>query len=262
MKSDPEDLRFDAAFTERIGGILPRVEEADYERVDPPADLWGRIAGSVASEPATSLGDLHGHPKEPPSRDVPVSTVIEYSIDADDHVIDVGACWTEFARDNAAGELAAIAPDRTLWSYFDSVEIREMWQLLVEHVRSSQTGVQVPLRCDAPHARRWIEMTVTPEPGGRVHFRSVVVFEEFRPTVTLLDPRAERDDSSEPVPVCSWCGRGQQGSEWLEIEDLVRSARLLERESIAPISHGICATCREEMSAELLASGGTGEATT
>ena len=262
MQSDPDDLGVDAAVTERIGGILSRVEEADSEHVDPPADLWGRIVGSVAAAPKTPLVELQGHPKEPPSRDVPVTTVLDYSIDAEDHVITVGESWAEFARDNAAADLAVPPPDRTLWSYFDRSEIRELWQLLVDHVRTSQKEVQVPLRCDAPHARRWIEMTVTPEPAGGVHFRSVVVYEEFRPTVSLLDPRAERDDSSEPVPVCSWCGRGQQGSEWLEIEELVRSARLLELGSMPPVSQGICATCREEMSVELLASRETGESTT
>lgn len=95
-------------------------------------------------------------------------------------------------------------------------------------------------------------MTVTPEPDGGVLFRTVLVFEEVRPAVALLDPQAERDEAAPPVPICSWCGRGRHDDRWLDIEELLRAGRLLERSSMPPVSHGICAACREEMAAELL----------
>ena len=76
--------------------------------------------------------------------------VVEYWIDANDVVTDVGQSWAHFAYDNDAPELAVPAPDRTLWTYFDNDETRELWQLLVERVRASQKGAHVPLRCDAP----------------------------------------------------------------------------------------------------------------
>jgi len=250
MSADAED----AAATERIRSILSRVEESDFERFDPPADLWERIEASIAADLVTST-------REPPSREFPASTIVEYRIDADDIVTDVGQSWADFARDNDAPELAVPTSDRALWTYFESDEIRDLWRLLVELVRASQTGAEVPLRCDAPHARRWFDMTITPEPNGRVHFRCVLVFEEARPTVSLLDAQSERDNRARPVPLCSWCGRGQHGSLWLEIEELVRVTRLLERASMPPISHGICASCRDEMSAELVVPGGVGEST-
>ena len=103
-------------------------------------------------------------------------------------------------------------------------------------------------------------MTITPEPGGRVHFRSVLAFEETRSPMALLDAHSERDRDAEPVPLCSWCGRGQRGSDWLDIEELVQAARLLERVSMPPISYGICGSCREEMSAELLVRSTVGDA--
>ena len=67
-------------------------------------------------------------------------------------------------------------------------------------------------------------MTITPESDGRVHFRCVLVFEETRPSVSLLDTHSERDVSAQPVALCSWCGRAQHGSRWLEIEELVLAA--------------------------------------
>ncbi len=95
-------------------------------------------------------------------------------------------------------------------------------------------------------------MTIAPEPDGSVHFRSVLVFEESRPPVALLDLHSERDADAQPVPLCSWCGRGQHGARWLDIEELVQVGRLLEPASMPPISYGICAACRDEMAAELL----------
>ena len=105
-------------------------------------------------------------------------------------------------------------------------------------------------------------MTITPESNGRVHFRSVLAFDEARPSVSLLETNSKRDESLRPVPVCSWCGRGQHGSLWLDIEELVQAARPLEGASMPPICHGICASCRDEMSAQLLVLSGVGESTT
>jgi len=261
VSRDEEDAGVDAAVTDRIVWALSRVEESDFERVDPPADLWERIEASITTDPAMS-------PRQPLSREFPASTVVEYSIDANDIVTDVGRDWADFARDNDAPELVVPAPDRSLWTYFESPVgplgsdgIRDLWWLLIERVRLLRRGAEVPFRCDAPHARRWFDLTITPEANGRVHFRSVLVFEQARAPVALLDLHSERDHGLPPVLVCGWCGQGRHGSLWIDIEELVVAARLLERESMPPISHGICASCREAMAAELLVPGRPGEST-
>jgi len=255
MAPDANDATDDASVTDRIPSILSQVEEADIERVGPPADLWERIEASISSGSARP-------PREPPLRELSASTVVEYLIDANDVVIDVGRSWADFARGNDAPELVVLPSDRSLWTYFDSDEIKELWRLLVERVRSMQERAEVPLRCDAPDARRWFEMTITPEPDGRVRFRCVLVFEEVRPSVALLDPKSGRDIGLQPVPLCSWCGRAQLGERWLDIEEFAKEARLLERSSMPQVSHGICASCRGEMSVELLVRGGVDESST
>lgn len=252
MPRATHDAAVDASVIDRIRSILSELEEADFELLDPPADVWEGIEASITQGSAPPR-------REPTSRDFPASTVVEYSIDANDVVTDVGQSWADFARDNDAPELVVLPSDRTLWTYFDSDEIRELWRLLVERVRALQKGAEVPLRCDAPDARRWFEMSITPEPDGRVQFRCVLVFEEARPPVSLLATNSERDVGLQPVPLCSWCGRAQDGSRWLDIEEFIQAARLLERSSMPPISHGICASCRDEMSAELLVPGRHGE---
>lgn len=255
MQQDEDDVGIDAADMERIRRIMSELEESDFELLDPPAEIWQGIEASITSKRATAKRNPDENPREAPSRDAPSLMVIEYRIDARDILTDVGQGWADFARDNDAPELAAPATDRILWSYIDRDEIRELWQLLVQRVRTLQMEARVPFRCDAPHARRWLDMTITPEPDDGVHFRSVLVFEESRPPVALLDPHSERDADAQPVPLCGWCGRGQHGSRWLDIEELVQAGRLLERASMPPISHGICAACRDEMSADLLVPG-------
>jgi hypothetical protein len=138
MQRDADDAGVDAAVTSRSRQILSQVEESDFERVDPPPDLWGRIEAAVGSDPARP-------PREPPSRELSASTVVEYWIDADDVVTDVGRSWADFARDNDAPELAVPASDRTLWTYFDSSEVRELWRLLVERDRDHRRGIAAPI---------------------------------------------------------------------------------------------------------------------
>ena len=110
-----------------------------------------------------------------------------------------------------------------------------------------------------PHARRSFDTTIMPEPNSRVDFWCALTFEESRPPVAILDPQSDRDDRAQPVAVCSWCGRGHHGSAWLDIEELVHTAQLLERASMPAISYGICAGCRDEMAAAVLVLGGADE---
>ena len=227
---------------DRVTRILSTVESADLERFEPPADLWSRIAASVAAEPER-VADGAG-------------TVVEYAIDAHDRVIDTGGEWSAFAQDNGAPELDSMATDRTLWSYFGSDEVRDLWRLLVAQVRTTRTAATVPLRCDAPGVRRWFEMTLTPQPNGVVQFRSTLSFEEHRPEVAFLAVRAERDGERPAVQVCSWCGDGHDGSTWRRIEDLVAELRLLE-DALPSIDYGICPGCRDRMSSELHSSTAT-----
>ena len=116
--------------------------------------------------------------------------------------------------------------------------------MIIERVRNSGDAMQVPLRCGAPHARRWFEMTVSPEADGHVHFHSVLVFEELREPVAFLDAFVERNSTDDEIALCTWCAQAEYG-EWCEVEDVVRRARLLERSVMPPVVHGVCSACRD-----------------
>jgi len=228
-----------------IEAVLAGVQAADFERLVPPAELWGDIQATVGLSSSSSL-------KTPPHRNPKLSTVVEYQIDADDRVLEVGAQWAEFAQHNDAPELAEGPWGGLIWDYFGSKEIAELWQLLVQRVRATQRSATVPLRCDAAHTRRWFEMVVAPMAGHRVGFVCTLLFEQERPLVTLLDKAANRESGREPVKLCSWCGRGEHRSQWYPVEELIQAARLLENQSMPPVSYGVCQECRVEMAADLL----------
>jgi len=249
MDTDGE-LGIDPVEVDQIRRIMAELDGADLELLEPPAGVWEGIAASVASMAAR---------QPPPTASRPAQMVVEYAIDGHDLLIEVGADWARFADENWAPELAVPATDRTLWSYFGQGPITDLWQLAVQRVRAEQRDVRVPFRCDAPHVRRWFEMTITPGPHGRVGFRSALVFEEPRVPVDVLDPSVARDEAMEPLALCSWCGRGRHGTSWLDVEEVLRAGRLLERAAMPPVSYGICEACRQEMSAELFVAEAAGQ---
>lgn len=244
----PEEQGDAQADMARIEAILAGMDAADLTLPEPPASVWSGIEAALAVD----------GPKVAPPGGVPVPQVVEYRIDAGDVVVEVGGAWADFATENGAPELATQPDDRTIWAAMAGDDVRDLWRLLVERVRSLQRGARVPFRCDGPDVRRWFEMTLTPEADGHVRFRSVLQFEEPRGTVGFLDHAATRDTAAEPVSVCSWCNRADVGT-WLDIEEFLRRSRLLEAEVFPPIAYGICGSCRADMTTELLVPADTGD---
>ncbi len=221
---------------------LAGLDPADLDLTDPPASVWDGIEAAIES-------GRGGSPGSPPANSA--VALIEYAIDASDVLAEVGAGWAAAAIDHAAPDLVQPGSSRVLWDAIEGDEMRAVWQLVVEQVRSTQSELRVPFRCDAAHARRWYEMAIAPAADGGVRFRSSLVFEAPRSPVALLDPTATRDDRATPIALCSWCGRAEHDGAWLAIERLISAVRLLERDSLPPLTPGICSACREQMSAEL-----------
>lgn len=231
----------------RLYGLLAAVDDRDFERTDPPTDLWDRISAAVASEPAHPVDD--GGPTG-------AGTVVEYAIDGDDVVVALGAGWAEFAERNEAPELLGTPSGRTLWSQIGDDELRDLWRTAVERVRTHGVSATVPFRCDGPTSRRWFEMTMSPLPHGGVHFRSTMTFEMTRPRVSMLERSAPRDEAAAAVAVCSCCAEGLHGERWVPVEELLTSLRLLEQVPAPTVSYGICPRCSTQMSSQFAALGG------
>ena len=59
MSPDDDGLDIGVAELRRLRGILSGLEDEDFARVDPPPELWGRIA-SALEEPAAGVGQSRG----------------------------------------------------------------------------------------------------------------------------------------------------------------------------------------------------------
>jgi PAS domain S-box-containing protein len=221
-----------SAEADRLDHVITELDEAIHA-LQALAFQWD-VHLDRATGPGHDDIDLTGHD---------ASTAVEYCIDADDRLVAVNHAWDAFARENGAPQLVAPLPGRPIWQSFASGEVRELWRLLIERVRHDRVEARVPFRCDAPGMRRWFEMTITPGRHARVSFRSALVFEEPRPTVSLIDLRAERDSAGPAVEVCSLCSRGRDGARWSDLEDLMRRRRLLEAPQVPPVAYGVCPPC-------------------
>ena len=124
---------------QRLLSVMSSVDAEDFERLEPPDDLGTGFGIGSSTRPRMS------------------GMVVEYWIDADDVVFAAGDGWVEFARDNDAPELVDLASGRTLWSHFNSDEVRDVWRAVVARVRALHAEATVPLRCDGPDTRRWFE---------------------------------------------------------------------------------------------------------
>ena len=224
--------------------------DADELALDaPPPDVWLGIAAAVAAERVVSpVG-----PRTAPAIAEPPAEVVEYLIDGDDVVVQTDAAWAAAARAAGAPELKSAPADRTLWDAMGDAETRELWQLVVDRVRTTGEAMSLPIRCDSPDARRWFEMTVTLGPDRHVHFRCALQFEESRSRVDLLDPSVTSSSGAEPLKVCGWCGRGGDGDTWYELDELLRRSRALEAVATPPLSFGVCGDCRDELALSLAA---------
>jgi len=170
---------------------------------------------------------------------IPFPRVVEYSIDAEDRVLETGEDWGRAATDNDAPELLDVR-GTNLFSAITDATLAELWRLILANVRDTQEGRRFDLRCDAPALRRFIALDVRPDEGGRVTFCSREARVEVREPVVLLDRRTERNDSL--LQVCAWCARVKAPA-WMPIEAAVERLMLFEQRPLPRISHGICPEC-------------------
>lgn len=167
---------------------------------------------------------------------------LHYWIDADDRLVEFDAAWRAFALENGAPAMASDAIlGRRLAEFCSDPTTNQIWSLLLARARTG-AALAVSIRCDSPDRRRVFDMTGVRESDGRIRLRSLLVSEEARSPVDLLDP-AEQGDG-DLVTCCSWCKAIQvPGGEWLEAEVAVPRLDLLRREPKPGLSHGICPAC-------------------
>jgi hypothetical protein len=168
---------------------------------------------------------------------------IVHRVDGDDVLRYVDDAWVEFALENDAPKLTRERVlGRSLYDFIQGSDVRHVTALLLGRVRSHQTTVNVPVRCDSPTMRRFIDLALVPMHAVTVEFRSRIEREETRDAVELLDETIDR--SEEFVRICSWCKRVLvEDRGWQEIEVAVEALDLFDATPLPQLTHGICETC-------------------
>jgi hypothetical protein len=168
-----------------------------------------------------------------------------YELDERFRIVSVDPGWTAFACENGAPELAEPGPiGRPIWDYISDATTAAMWRQIFGKVLSSGVPMVVPIRCDSPTLRRFLELVVAPAPGSGLRVSSTVVRVEERLEVPLPVAASPREAL---LRMCSWCQRVLADGQWIEPEQLVTRLRLFESGALPDITHGMCPDCHREV---------------
>lgn len=180
-------------------------------------------------------------------------TFTVFHVDSLDRISSVDAAWLSFARENQAAELSESAVvGRPLWSYIQGLEIRHLYELLFREARAKLREIEIPFRCDSSNKRRFMRLRIEPLEAGELSIVSLLVREEERPHIALLEAQATRGDSF--VTICSWCKRVLVGNDrWVEVEAAISQLDLLGSEHPPQLTHGVCSSCETMIRNEIAA---------
>lgn len=176
---------------------------------------------------------------------------VVYLIDRNDILVQVNDQWDRFAVHNNSAHLCRQnVIDHSLWTYIQDAATRHVHQTLLSRVRRKRRIRNLPFRCDSPGLRRYMEMDLLPLERGGVEYRCRMIREEARDAVPLMEPKVP-PSATGYIRMCSWCKKVDVGhNHWVEIEEAVTSLKLLERDSLPPISHTMCDACLEDLGVE------------
>jgi hypothetical protein len=170
-----------------------------------------------------------------------------YRVDARGRLVWINDSWLEFAAENdwPVGRDDVIG--RPLMDFIADKHLRYLYGLLMARLRAGRGPLRFRYRCDAPDARRHMEMLMLYDAGEReIEFQSRVLHIERRTPQALL--QADRLGDAQQLDICSACKRVDLGREWVEVEDAVLRLRLFDRENLPRTRHCICPGCARDLS--------------
>lgn len=171
-----------------------------------------------------------------------------YRINQTDQIYFVNRDWLDFGDENGLTSPLDNVIGSRLWTHICDLTTRQLYYDIIQRVRRTGQAIKVPFRCDGPTVRRFMELEISTMPGANVELKGVLIRQEPRPAVDLLDSSSER--GGEILEMCAWCKRIKV-SEWMEVEEAVHALGLFERSALPLISHVTCPDCQARNSGEL-----------
>ena len=176
----------------------------------------------------------------------------EYHIDEKDQISYVNAAWIDFSKENQAKHLSL--PEilgRSLWANINNRETEAVYQIILNNVRKKGIEFVIPFRADSPDKRRFVELHISPLENNSVRFNSILLDEESRSYVTMLDSSIKRKSGF--IIICSWCKMVNVSRDhWIDIEAAVKFLNLFNSAPYPKLSHRICPGCHSRLRAEII----------
>lgn len=178
-------------------------------------------------------------------------TMCAYELDTDLRIVAVDDGWSEFARENGAPEL--VPPPGPLGqpatACVGDPTSRMLFEQLFQRVLRTGRTVTVPIRCDAPALRRYLDLVISRRGNAGIRIETRLIRSEARPPMALLDQKAPR--GNELLRMCGWCKRVDVAGRWCEVEEAVAALNLFERDRLPLVTHGMCPLCYRRVCGEL-----------
>ena len=166
-----------------------------------------------------------------------------YAIDAADRLVSVDGAWLEFARENAAPELTEEKVlGRSIWSFIEGDETRELYERLFASVREDGRERRVPFRCDSPTVYRFMELRLSPADRSGIDLCGVLLREQVRVYCPFLDSELKRAMYS--FLFCGVCNRVFAYGAWMELDDAIRRLDAFETNEPPALERSVCDDCR------------------
>lgn len=164
---------------------------------------------------------------------------VEFRLDRGNIIIAVNEAWSPFAMANDA---PALTEDhvlgRNLMRCVTGDDTRMFVDVMLTSVRLTGRTMTRAYRCDSPGLRRFMEMTIEPEPGGGLLLRHRALRIEARPRPVRLVGSAH--SRAGLVQQCSMCNRLRMQSRWWEVEQ----APVQASETMLRVCYTVCERCR------------------
>lgn len=177
---------------------------------------------------------------------------IIYRINQEDIIYSIEGPWDDFAskNDGIPENISSNILGNVIWKYIRDFETKHIYKLLLDHVRLFKKEITIPIRCDAPHLKRYIDLTIKPISENKIEFVSHIKKEEKRENIDILDKKIKRNDKI--IKMCSYCKFIKTNENtWMEISEAINHLRLLQKDTLPTISHGICPSCYTNIMQEL-----------
>lgn len=167
-----------------------------------------------------------------------------YIIDGENYIISYSRNFRDFAISNDWHYPESSVIGRNLFDFIEGIEVKHIYKILFEFVRQGKKIGPIPFRCDAPYARRFLELYLSPYPSpeGSIEVVTRLLRIERREPVVALMPNVPR--SPEIMVMCSMCKKIKlKDGLWEEIENGLRELGIFESDKPPRISHGLCEDC-------------------